>query len=499
MNKELIHKILLTCLIIASSVYIYSVFPKLNEYKLGADEGTYYRQGKTILTNGFSGFQILAKNYVQDSSKQLEPHPLRIGHTISTAILLKIKDSIFMLSLKSWIYFILILLCSNWYIKKIWGTNSVFYIVILLSISPLITGMSKRALIDIESLFYTILALFQFLYYINNSSNKNFYLFTAFLSISCFFKETAFFLIPFYFIILLFLKLKNEKISLSKIFICCITPFLVVGIVDLILFQGLDILIEILKILFNSSNHYMNKFGNGPWFQYLIDFLLLSPFVSTMGIFFIGYCIINREKKLENMVIIALFLYLIILYSFIPKNVRFLLMNEFLLCIFSGLFIMNVYNNYKGLIYWKDIILYSGLMFLIYNGYKSFNNYFVKYNIYDPIGYNLLYAAQIIPNKELSKINSKQKILSSKELSNKFLENSLKHYQLGEYKLCIKEAKKSIQINPSADAYNNICAAYNQLKEFDNAVEACNKAIKLEPAHRLANGNLKYAISQKYN
>ncbi|MFD1292703.1 tetratricopeptide repeat protein [Lutibacter holmesii] len=79
--------------------------------------------------------------------------------------------------------------------------------------------------------------------------------------------------------------------------------------------------------------------------------------------------------------------------------------------------------------------------------------------------------------------------------SNYFLNLSLTFYNDRNYLACINAAKKSIQINPSADAYNNICAAYNQLKEFENAIEAGNKAIKLEPEHRLANGNLKYALN----
>jgi tetratricopeptide (TPR) repeat protein len=45
-------------------------------------------------------------------------------------------------------------------------------------------------------------------------------------------------------------------------------------------------------------------------------------------------------------------------------------------------------------------------------------------------------------------------------------------------------------------AYNNICAAYNQLKEYDKAIEACNKAIELDSNHSLAKGNLNFAISQ---
>jgi protein O-mannosyl-transferase len=48
-----------------------------------------------------------------------------------------------------------------------------------------------------------------------------------------------------------------------------------------------------------------------------------------------------------------------------------------------------------------------------------------------------------------------------------------------------------------ADAYSNICASYNQLKQWDKAIEACNKALKIAPDNKLANGNLNWAKGEK--
>ena len=78
-----------------------------------------------------------------------------------------------------------------------------------------------------------------------------------------------------------------------------------------------------------------------------------------------------------------------------------------------------------------------------------------------------------------------------------YLNLSLKYYNEGNFKKCIEAAQNSINILPSANAYNNICTAYNQLKEYDKAIEACNMALKLDQNHNLANGNKAFALQQK--
>jgi tetratricopeptide (TPR) repeat protein len=79
-----------------------------------------------------------------------------------------------------------------------------------------------------------------------------------------------------------------------------------------------------------------------------------------------------------------------------------------------------------------------------------------------------------------------------------YINLSLQHYLDGEWEKCVEAGIGALNINPSsAPAYNNICAAYLQLKDFDRAILACNKALALKPDFPLARGNLNAAIKQK--
>lgn len=54
--------------------------------------------------------------------------------------------------------------------------------------------------------------------------------------------------------------------------------------------------------------------------------------------------------------------------------------------------------------------------------------------------------------------------------------------------------EQAVQINPKAAiAYNNICATFNVLGRFADAIESCEKALKLEPNFQLAKNNLSFA------
>ncbi len=57
--------------------------------------------------------------------------------------------------------------------------------------------------------------------------------------------------------------------------------------------------------------------------------------------------------------------------------------------------------------------------------------------------------------------------------------------------------QKSVQINPNAPiAYNNLCAAYNELKQWKQGEENCRHAVQLEPSLQIAKNNLALAQSQ---
>lgn len=50
----------------------------------------------------------------------------------------------------------------------------------------------------------------------------------------------------------------------------------------------------------------------------------------------------------------------------------------------------------------------------------------------------------------------------------------------------------------NADAWNNLCVAYNQTMRYNLAVEDCAHALRIEPAYRLARNNLSFAVGQMH-
>ena len=78
------------------------------------------------------------------------------------------------------------------------------------------------------------------------------------------------------------------------------------------------------------------------------------------------------------------------------------------------------------------------------------------------------------------------------------LELSLQQYRAGRFEDCVASAKRAIEDKPDyPEAYNNMAAAYNSLKRWDEGIQAASVAIRLKPDFQLAKNNLAWAISQK--
>ena len=106
-----------------------------------------------------------------------------------------------------------------------------------------------------------------------------------------------------------------------------------------------------------------------------------------------------------------------------------------------------------------------------------------------------LSAAQ---NKEKTHIAPIMQAASDKMSVTDLINLSLQQYSAGKYEDCIATCEIVNKIAPdNADAYNNICAAYNMLQQWDKAKAACQKALSLNPKHPNAPSNLKWAIEHK--
>lgn len=86
---------------------------------------------------------------------------------------------------------------------------------------------------------------------------------------------------------------------------------------------------------------------------------------------------------------------------------------------------------------------------------------------------------------------------SIQEAAEKYVALSLQYYHAGRFSECVVLCQKAIELRPDyADAYNNMCSAYNELKQYELAVKACEKALSIKPDFELAKNNLNWSKHQ---
>jgi tetratricopeptide (TPR) repeat protein len=72
------------------------------------------------------------------------------------------------------------------------------------------------------------------------------------------------------------------------------------------------------------------------------------------------------------------------------------------------------------------------------------------------------------------------------------------YYTLGMFRESVDTTTQALKLNDkSAEAYNNLCASHNALKEWQPAIRACERAVALKPDFALARNNLAVAQAQR--
>ncbi len=79
---------------------------------------------------------------------------------------------------------------------------------------------------------------------------------------------------------------------------------------------------------------------------------------------------------------------------------------------------------------------------------------------------------------------------------NGYIQLSLLYFNKLDYFNSIQVSKKGINLAPNNSiVYNNLCSAYNRLKMYDKAKEACEKSLAINNSSELTKNNLKVAIN----
>lgn len=372
----------------------------------GSDEGYYYEYAKNVREGGISQFPIMLEHYLQDQRSQLFPHPVRIGHVVMTALWFKFCPATFVsLARFSFFCFVLLLIVSFCFCRKYFGQNTAYFYTTLLSCSPLLMSSGRRALQDSNVNLFWILAVWLFLDFLTEKKKSKFIIFLLVFSLAIMIKESAAILLVFFTAAFILYKYKyKQNLALAYLGGLFMIPACFIGMIYAICLKSLGPVIAIIKFIagvhFPRAGVVVNGycvFCMGPWYKFIIDFLILSPATLLLAIGYFFYLLFCRNSEWKQTYFMLYIVGMVAMLGAMKytKIVRFAASLDMVFCLFAVLALYALLRRRD-----EDkqaCFVLIAVICIFFLNLKNFIHLFLTCNIYDPVSYFLLAAKNIIP------------------------------------------------------------------------------------------------------
>lgn len=375
----------------------------IHDHGGNSDEYFYLSYAKHISEAGLPGFKHLINWYSEDEINRYHPSPLRAGYILISVLFIKLFGTTFSsLVILSYLCFLLSCWIFYYLAKKNFSQEIAIFFLFLLSSSPLMLGMSRVALSD--SLINLLLgtSAWLFLDFLQRPTRKTLIILTTVLFFGLLVKETTCLFIVF---ILIFSAIASKKLGIKiaakDLLVLTIIPPILAGLFYICLLgpstfsTGLHSIY--LTHFVDQANRYAIDFSSGPWYRYLIDFMAISPVMTTIAIGYGFYIIFEKGRDWKEKYFLLYFIATFIPLSMLQhsKVVRFVINLEMVIALFCALAAVKIYEeDIKKKNFIKVIVLLT-VIFLF--SYRQFYTIFVDPLLLDPITYNIMQIKKFIP------------------------------------------------------------------------------------------------------
>ena len=393
-------------LILFSVVSVFLSIPSEEYYRTGADEGTYYRMASIVSRQGVWGIEDIGREYLKSEQAKLQPSPLRVGHILMTALWFNIFPQTYVsLAHYSFTCFIVFIAISFLFARKHFGEDVAYFFALLISSSPLMMAMGRRALSDMPGNLWYGLVIWLFLDYLRDKSNVTYGLLLVVFSIAILARESALMVWPFLVVMFLVSKyLYKNDLPVSSLVGIVVVPAFMVFTVYAVLFGGIVETFRLLSSVFmlhGDSAAQTSKFSivfcSGPWFRYLIDFIVLSPWTLLLFLAFVGHKLISRDLMWNEVYFAGYFAWIFFVHTCVVyfKDVRLIINLDMVISLFSVLCLMELFRQKKSEN--RLLLMMGSVTVIFFINYSNFLEVFYGKDVYDPISYALLAAKKIVP------------------------------------------------------------------------------------------------------
>ncbi len=397
--------LLFTVVLYAVILTIYNHFPAETAFRFNSDEGVYLRQAMIVKEKGLAGFRDLCDIYLKnENQEQLFPNPLRVGHILLATLFYLFSPHATSLAFLSLCFFAALCCLVFLFLKNRLPLPIATLAACLVCISPLLGSLSSRALSDTDSCFFQILTLFMFLRYLEQPGAQRLAVFIISFSASILVKETGVIFIPFYLAYMIYYRGHGKKgILPGHIVAGSILPILTSAVVILLCLGSLDTVFSIGNIIAGNNMDkatvipYVRDYNSGPWYQYLVDYMLLSPLLTILFLLFAGHYILQKPKTILASALLLYVVYFLLSYEFLPKNVHYALSLDIPLRIGATLYLVQLFSSMPLRTVQRKIAFSAVILLLAGYDINNYFKFFVDGAIYDPVIYDPLRVERMIP------------------------------------------------------------------------------------------------------
>ena len=367
--------------------------------RLGFDEELYRKYTNGLIAEGLGGYPAIVQAYMEvlrERTGSILP-PLRFLYILTAYIWHSIfgTEPLEALYQIAAFFNILTLALATLFAWRLRGPGWAIAIAALMSFAPTQIHMSQHALVDGFFTFWATLVLW--LFWENLQRPRNWVWLVAYiiaLALLVLTKENSFFV----WIGLVALLIANRWLQFGQVtrelFIATILGPLL-GVVTLVfLAGGIDILFQCyqLSVSKNLQLDYAIKTGDGPWYRYLVDLMLVSPIVL---IFAIG-TLFRLDRTMKPELFMSIFIaasYLVMCNVKYGMNLRYANMWDLplrFLAFSQIVWLASFAKQFRGAIIAVAIVLLAAI---------EFHQYIVlavNYPLYELITHDLLEALKIL-------------------------------------------------------------------------------------------------------
>lgn len=348
-GRRLASRVLLGLALAFVAWAVASHFPPVPARARGDDQ-YYLRYLQVVSADGLSAFPGLFAKWNASQVDRIFPPPSRLGYILTSVAWGKLVGADYRsLQTLSLACFLLLCVLNYAFARRHFDEERACLVGALTAFSPLLMGLSRLAFSDSYAALCMTAMIWLFLEVVKDPESRGKRaLFAAAAAWSALVKELSILLLVPFIAFLLYERFARREPHrvLAVVSSLVLASVAVVGIL-LVAAGGFEPLRTTVQTVLASpgSNRYALRFGSGPWFRPIVDFLLLSPWpiILATGWFWITANRLRAGRyERESVYFAFVSATMLLVLGFFTKNLRYVIMLELPIRVFAVLLVCDL-------------------------------------------------------------------------------------------------------------------------------------------------------------